>query len=326
MTAWFLLAASAAGGPGSDQGELRRFSFSSFRMGTQFNLILYAPSERSATRASRLVFDRIAELERVLSDYREDSELRTVERTAFPAPVAVSPDLMTVLARAVGFARLTGGAFDPTVGAWTRLWREAASAGAPPSPRRLEQALDRIGHDFLLLDEKASTVGFKRPGIQLDLGGIAKGYAADQGLAVLAREGLPSALIDAGGDIATGRAPPGKAGWTIDVEPLAAGDPGGRFTLQNQAVATSGTSQRRFLGQSHLYDPSAAGPLRGDLLSTVIAPDATTADALATAFSVMAPSQAMALAERLPGICARLVREDQTTTSACFPQGPQTVR
>ena len=121
-------------------------------------------------------------------------------------------------------------------------------------------------------------------------------------------------MVDAGGDIAVSGAPPGKAGWRIELEPLEEGQPRLQLLLRNEAVATSGTSSRFVavdgVRHSHLFNPKSAEPLSGRLLSAVVAPDGATADALATAFSVMPPAKALALADRL-GVCARLVRVER---------------
>src|SRR5690606_12641567 len=160
-------------------------------------------------------FDRVLELDAVMSDYRPDSELSLLcDRAAQGATaqmgkgdvgeagmIPVSEDLFDVLRRAKRISVLSGGAFDMTVGELTRLWREARRQGRLPGRGRLDKAMQRVGYEHLALDNAARTVRFGRPGARLDLGGIGKGYAADAAGRVLEAHGVRSYLIDMGGDL-----------------------------------------------------------------------------------------------------------------------------
>src|SRR5262249_4059054 len=184
----------------------------------------------------------IAELDGIMSDYRPASELMRLCKKAGGAPVRVSEDLFAVLQRAQEISRLSGGAFDVTVGPVVRLWRRARRTRQMPDPKELEGALALVGYLNIRPDAKARTAQLRREGILLDLGAIARGYAADAALAVLRRFGITRALVAAGGDIAVGEAPPDAEGWKVGVAPLkdAGARPSRYLMLKNAGVSTSG--------------------------------------------------------------------------------------
>lgn len=285
---------------------LERFSFSRVEMGTLFQVVLYAACEEEARGAARAALDRVRELDAVLSDYREDSEISRVAREAHLRPVVVSDDLYRVLERSLHWYGLTEKAFDVTVGPLVALWRRARQSRRLPDPGDLARARRAVGSRYLVLDPKTRSLFLKRRGMRLDVGGIGKGYAADEALRILDERGIQSALIDAGGDIRLGAQPPGQAGWKVAVlEPEArsgASEPLERV-LSAAAVATSGDSDRSFeidgIRYSHILDPRTGLALQKAYQVSVVAPDATTADALATALSVMGPESGHRLAESL---------------------------
>lgn len=277
-------------------------------MGVQARVVLYAPDRATAERGVSAAFDRIAALDATLSDYRRDSELTRLAERSGEGPVPVSPDLLHVLQRSERLARLSGGAFDVTAGPLVHLWRAARDAGMPPAPEALESARARSGHALLHIDAEDSTVALERRNMRLDLGGIAKGFAADEALAVLRKRGLPSALIEFGGDIVAGDAPPRErggtggpenepSGWRI-AEPLS----GRTFHLANGALSTSGDTVQFFeIGgarHSHVLDPRTGVPLTSRIAVTVLAPKGILSDGLATMLSVLGPEEGKRLTER----------------------------
>src|SRR5262249_39046856 len=187
---------------------------------TQFRIVLYAPDEATAKKASDAAFARIAELDGIMSDYKPASELMQLCKKAGGDPVPVSDDLLAVLTRSLEIARLSEGAFDITVGPVVRLWRRARRTMVLPDADELARALKLVGYQQVQIDAKNRTVRLTAKGILLDLGGIAKGYAAQAALEVLRRHGIRHALVAAGGDIAVGDAPPGAAGWRVGIAPL----------------------------------------------------------------------------------------------------------
>ncbi len=256
-------------------------------MGTLFRIVLYADDPAPARAAIRRAFDRIAELDNRLSDYKPESELNRACREAVGRDVPISEDLFTVLRAADGLAQETEGAFDVTVGSLMREWR----LGRIPS----RGALAAVGYRNLHLG--AGTLRLDSVGTQIDLGAIAKGYAADQALAVLRARGFPRALVAASGDIAFGDAPPGKSGWTTGVDSFRASPDW--FTrvieLSNAAISTSGdTEQFRDIGgtrYSHIVDPRTGLGLTKRIGVTVVARKGIDSDSLATAASVVTARQ-----------------------------------
>ena len=156
-----------------------------------------------------------------MSDYDPESELRRLCDTAGERKaVHVSPELWKVLEHAQQVSRQSGGTFDVTVGPVVRLWRRARRQKELPSPQALRQARELVGYQFVRLDAGRQTVELLKKGMRIDLGGIAKGYAMDEALAVLQRHGITRALVEAGGDMRLGDPPPGRAGWRVGIPPL----------------------------------------------------------------------------------------------------------
>jgi FAD:protein FMN transferase len=262
----------------------------------------------------------VSRLDETLSDYKPDSELRTVVRVSIGHPVPVSNDLFRVLSAAQRMAEQTDGAFDITVGALTHLWRGSRKTGSIPNAQELQSAAGRCGFRKLHLDSAKQSVSVDVPGMELDAGGIAKGYAADEALTVLRRSGVSQALVAASGDLAFGDAPPGKTGWLIGVDSLdSAGQPFTRMLLlANAAVSTSGDSEQHTdtggKRYSHILDPRTGMALTNQLTVTVVASTGTEADATATAVSVLGRDKGLAFIEKQTGIAALFV--DRAVTPA----------
>jgi len=296
---------------------LERFEFARLRMGTTVRIVLYAPDEPSAREASGAAYARIDEIEAVMSHYREDSELSRLSATSGSGPKRVSPELIKILRLAQGFSLRSGGAFDITVGPFVEMWRKSRRTKQLPPSGELREAAGRVGYRNLALDESRSTVELRRKGMKLDLSAIAKGYAADEALRILKAKGHPSALVDAGGDVALGDRPPGKKGWTIAIDEVP-GQPGTaarKLVLSNRAVATSGDAYQFVVigGErySHIVDPKTGLGVREAAAATVIAGDCATADALATSLCVLPPNEAVRLVESTKGAAARILRRSE---------------
>lgn len=276
---------------------LYRFEYSQLHMGVQVRLVLYAPTESAAFEAARAAFSRVAELDQVMSDYRSTSELMRLCRRSGQGPVPVSADLFAVLEQAQRLARLSDGAFDVTAGPCIRLWRRARRSGTLPSPDSLVEARARTGWQQLRLDPATRTVHLTTPGMQLDLGGIAKGFAADEALAVLQAHGIASALVEMGGDLRLGKAPPGRDGWRVRL-PNAPADRQ-EAMLANVAVSSSGDTEQYIevdgLRYSHIVDPRTCSGLTDRIAVTVIAPTAFLSDGLSTTLSILGPERGQTL-------------------------------
>ena len=293
-------------------GSAQRFEFVSRQMGTRFRLVLYAPDAAAAQTAATAAFSRVTELNRLMSDYDPDSELRRLGRSPAGTPVGVSRELFAVLQHGQQLAATSGGAFDVTVGPVVRLWREARRTRLLPTAAERTAALGATGHTRLRLNAAQRTVTLLAPGMQLDLGGIAKGYAADEALAVLARHGCPCALVAASGDLALGNAPPGAPGWKIELAPFGPNS-GGPWTLvaANVGISTSGDAEQHVeidgTRYSHIVDPATGLGLTTRVAVTVVAPNALESDALATAGLVLVAGARPGLAACLGGAARAFV-------------------
>jgi thiamine biosynthesis lipoprotein len=287
-------------------------------MGVEAGITLYAPDREHARSAARAAFGRMIELDAVMSDYRTTSELSRLCASTPGETHAVSTDLFAVLERSLEIAAATDGAFDPTIGPLSHLWRAARREGRVPAPEAIERAMARTGWRRLQLDPDARTAVLMTGDMQLDLGGIGKGFAADAALATLRAHGLPRALVDLGGDLAAGDPPPDRAAWIVLVDPGGGTPKRRRIALANTAVATSSDVEQSLAidgdRYSHIVDPRTGLGLRSRVAVTVIAPDAATADALASALSVLGPDRGRVVLERFPGVEAIV----ETTTDGQF--------
>ena len=317
----------------SGRAALERHEFESKHMGTTFRVVLYAADKATAKKAADAAFARVAELDAIMSDYKKDSELmRLCKRFATDAapPVKVSDDLFFVLQKADELSKRSGGAFDVTVGPVVQLWRLARRTQELPDAKEFAAARAKVGYTKVKLDPAKKTVQLLTPGMQLDLGGIAKGYAADAALKLLRDKfGITRALVAAYGDIACGDPPPGAGGWTVDIAPIAKSQKPRRLTLANAAVSTSGDLEQFVeiagVRYSHVLDPTTGLGLTGRRSVTVIAPDGTTADSMTKAVSVLPRERAMKLVEDTPAVAAYIVILDSggkpvTTASKRFPR------
>ena len=295
-------------------------------MGVEARIILYAENQPTAIDAARAGFDRMTQLDAVLSDYRSDSEVMRLSARAGDGPILVSDDLFEVLDRSLEISLASDGAFDVTVGPVVRLWREARKNGRLPVSENLARARSLVGWRNVTLDADARMVELARPGMQLDFGGIGKGFAADQAIETINRLGFDRCLVDLGGDIRAGAPPPGRDGWSVAVE---LGDEAPRQSIQlnDNAVATSGDTEQfveiASVRYSHIVDPRTGLGLTNRIAVTVIAPDAATADALASAISVLGPAAGLELLDAFPGASASVrLRTDAgvvTFASDTFP-------
>jgi thiamine biosynthesis lipoprotein len=294
----------------------RRFTFSEAHMGTIFRIVLYAPDATTAEKASRDAFDRVTALDNTMSDYKPESELMRLCTAAGGPTVKVSQDLYRVLTAAQELAARSDGAFDVTVGPVVRLWRRARRRHELPDPSRLAQALALVGYRNLVLDPKQRTARLLKPDMMLDLGGIAKGYAADEALSVLQRDGITRALVAAAGDIACSRPPPGRGNWRIEIADPApstkSADKSTRYLLlHDAAVSTSGDAEQHLDagGQrySHIINPATGMALTGHRSVTVVAPRGITADSYAVAVCVLGTKRGLELIDSTEGTSALVV-------------------
>ncbi|MCC7376351.1 MAG: FAD:protein FMN transferase [Verrucomicrobiales bacterium] len=291
-----------------------RLQFSRPQMGVPFRIVVYATHEPLAQRAVEAAYARIAELNRIFSDYDPDSEVsRLCHDTPVGVEAPVSAELAFLIGRSQALAKASDGAFDITVGPLVNLWRRARRHKELPPANLQAEAWARVGWQHLRLDRRHPAVSFGVADMRLDFGGIAKGYAADEALRVLREHGFPRALIAAAGDVTAGDPPPGQKGWRVDIggsEGDAARKPR-TVLLVNAAIGTSGDSfQFLEIGgvrYSHILDPRTGIGVTNRCLVTVIAHDGVTSDSLGTAVSVLGPEAGLRLVERTPGAAALVV-------------------
>jgi thiamine biosynthesis lipoprotein len=290
-------------------------------MGTLVKITAYTSDALSANQGFRAAFDRVADLDRILSDYKSDSELNQLTTKAVGRPIPIGKDLLTVLAASQDLAEATDGAFDVTQGPVIRLWRAARAAGQIPQAGALNEAASRSGFRKLHVDPAHQTAMLDQPNMRLDVGAIGKGYAASEALAVLRKKGVRSALVAISGDLAFSDAPPGQRGWRIDIhndDPALAGVPR-VLELTNAAVSTSGPAEQQLeVGgrrYSHIIDPSSKMGLVDDITVTVIARSGLDADGLDTAVSVVGKNRGLRLIESKPGAAALIVQRNTAGTT-----------
>ncbi len=280
--------------------EARRF------MGTGFRIEIRDPGlapERAAQLADG-AFRRIGALERKLTSWRDDSLVGRINAAPAGTVFRLDPDTFHVLRTALDVSRRTNGAFDVTVWPLKRLWMEAKRSGELPTEYALENALRRVGWRYILLDEKTRTLTVARPGVQIDLGGIGKGYAVGRAARYLRSHGIRSALVEGGGNTQYVGAPPGGGFWRTGIaHPRKSGEIAAVLEVPADAsVSTSGDYEDYFIRSnerfSHIFDPKTGRPVRTGVVSvTVVSHDATLADALSKAPFVMGAAKGLEAAE-----------------------------
>ncbi|MEN6458521.1 MAG: FAD:protein FMN transferase [Thermoguttaceae bacterium] len=292
---------------------MRRFEFHGTEMAVPIRIVLYGTDNATAARAAEAALSRFRQLNGVMSDYDPQSELRRLcEASTEGKAVSVSDDLWRVLVRAQGLSERSGGAFDVTAGPLVRLWRSARRTKELPRPESIASAKAKVGYRFMRLNADRHTVELLRPKMQIDLGGIAKGYAVDEALHVLRQRGFAAAMIDAGGNLGLGDAPPDKLGWRIGVAPPDIGRPPRQYLrLSRAALSTSGDLWQHAVidgvRYSHLIDPRTGMALTGRMSVTVVGPDGLSTDGLSSAAAILGPEKGMKLIEDTPGAAGLMV-------------------
>jgi thiamine biosynthesis lipoprotein len=287
-------------------------------MGTLVEVVWRAKGEGSGAEAVRSTLDRMEALSSRMSLYSAESELVRINRGAGKAPVRVSGELLDVIEKSLTLSRMTGGAFDATVGSVEAVWGDIQreGGGAVPGEESVRAALDRVGYERVRIDPERKTVFLEKQGMRLDLGGIAKGYIVDQAMAWLKGSGMGDVLINAGGDIRASGGPDSPP-WRIGLQdPFEKGRLLGFFSLRQGAVVTSGSYERYFEAEegrfAHIMDPGTGRPVEGLLSATVIAEESFLADALATAVMVKGRQDGIVLLGRFPGAKGVFVEQDGT--------------
>ena len=289
-----------------------------FIMGTICRVTLL---DQARADVYRSIFSRIRELENYLSVNLPETDVTRINNAAGIEPIVVHDDVFKVIEQAVYYAEISGGAFDPTVGPLVKLWDIGGSNPRVPSQEEIDAVLPLINWRDIELDSDSRSVFLKRPGMAMDLGGIAKGYAADEAAAIVKRAGLKRAIIDLGGNIMMSgvKKEKDKTPWKIGIQnPLEnRGEYIGILSVGEQSVVTSGVYERFFeeegIRYHHIFSPADGYPARNGLLSaTVITSVSMDADALSTAAFVLGYEKGKMLIESTPGTEAIFVFEDKS--------------
>ena len=282
--------------------SLVRFTYTEYHMGVDARIIVFAKDQNQAETACAAAFERMAQLDSMMSDYRKESELMLLCGQAGGPAQHVSDDLFRVLTRACEVSRRTGGAFDISVGPLIQIWRKARKSGVLPAASVIREARQLVGWRKIQLHPRDHSVRLAQAGMRLDLGGIAKGYGCDEAQAVLRKNGISSALVQMGGDIVVTDPPPGAKGWTIEV-PNAAGAP--EIAFANLAISTSGdTEQFAVIGgvrYSHVVNPKTGWAETNRVQATLVARDGLTSDPLSTAVTLLSSAERARLLRSYPG-------------------------
>ncbi len=298
-----LIAYASARRPGGIVSESR------FLMDTLVTVTLWGMPEPDARGALDGAFEAMERVDREMAR-RPDTPLGELNREG---RARVSESMYAVVASAVGWARRTAGAFDPTVAPLLDLWDIPSGPHPPPSPGALAEVLGRTGWHRVRLDEEGRWVDLG--GTEIDLGGIAKGYAIDRAVEALRSAGARDFLVDAGGDLYLAGTKGGRP-WRIAIQHPRADRYLRIVEPLEGALVTSGDYERFFEwdGQRfhHILDPRTGEPARGCQSVTVWAPAAVDADALATAVFVLGPEEGLRLLEREPGVEGLIVASDGT--------------
>lgn len=310
--------------------RLVKYEASRMAMGSEYSIVMYGrdadDDEAALARIAEDAFDEVDRLDRLMSHYKADSPLSRLNRDAGTGPVVVDAELFDVIAEAIRYSRESDGAFDITVGPLMKAWGFFRGDGRLPSDAELRDVLARVGYRHVILNAADRTIRFDRPGVELDLGGIGKGYAVDRAVAVLKRHGIRSALVNAGGSTiyglgappreastpaaastsaasaASGRAlPHGDArdpdavakrdGWRVELQdPLDARKMAMTVYLKDRALSVSGSAGKFFeiggVRYAHIMDPRTGRPVQGMLSVVVLASTGTAGDALDNVFFV----------------------------------------
>ncbi len=292
-----LFAAALFAVDSSCSGE-KPFRKSTYVMGTRASVSIYGMKKEQAERVSGEALHVLHRLERMMSTWNPESDLSRLNSAPGGVPVQLPGELIDIIDTAKQFSSLTSGAFDITARPLSRLWGFQEGPDSIPSAESIADVMQRVGFEKIVMDSSGVTLP---PGTEIDLAGIAKGYAVDRCAAILRAEGVTSALIDLGGNMYAIGSPPGKRGWVVGIRnPVITDSIIGYIILRNEAVATSGNYENyvEIGGEDfgHIMDPRTGRPVSGSMRGvTVIAPTATAADALSTSLFILGPEKGTSL-------------------------------
>ena len=275
------------------QPELLRLEENADAMGATYSVVVYGYDRVKMEAAVNAAFDEVRRLDEMLSNYRADSEWSEVNRHAAEKPVKVSPELFQLLSACVAYSRESEGAFDISVGPLMKVWGFYKGSGHLPHQAEVAAALPKVGYRHIHLDEKVGTVWFDHAGVELDPGGIGKGYAVDRMVDVLKQQGFQIALV-AGSDSSIygmGAPPTEPKGWRVEIkDPWHPRKTAAETFLKDMSMSTSGSYEKFFRAEgrvyAHIMDPRTGYPAQGSVSVSVIAPRTIDSEAWAKPYFV----------------------------------------
>ena len=303
-------------------GTENLYERSFYSMGSTVELKFYSPSEQLFHRVVDACVERTREIDRLFSNYRDDSVLAEVNANAGVSPVSVPGEFLRLVRTSVKYSELTEGAFDITVGSLFELWRAETRAGRLPAGSRIRDALGCTGFRKIKIDEVKSQVLFEGGCIKLDFGAIGKGYAVDEMVKIARKSGITRGLVNFGGNIYAMNPPAGKKFWNVGVrKPGSGSEIISNIDLVNKGVATSGDYERYFEYEgkrySHIIDPRTGWPAEDVTSVVAVSETATEADVLSTAVSVLGSLGAQTFIQRDKSL-GFMVIEKNGEKRSCF--------
>jgi FAD:protein FMN transferase len=312
---FILTLVSCSKGPAAPRAEAALVQRSYVSMGTAIDVSAWTTDERAAVSAFERVFIEFDRLDALMSVWKQGSDILRINAAAGKSAVPVSPEVREVLRESQEVSEWTGGKFDVTYAALSGLWKfDQDIDGKVPDRSKIAPRLPLINYRDLQVDDRAGTASLSRAGMQLNLGGIGKGYAIDRAVTILRGAGLTDFMIQAGGDMfVAGRR--GDRPWRVGLQ-----DPRGEpntlyaaIELTDAAFSTSGDYERFFMKDGkryhHIIDPDVGEPAKGSRSVTIVATRSVLADGLSTGVFLIGPDKGMALIERLPGVEGVIVTE-----------------
>lgn len=263
-------------------------------MGTTYTVAVYGGDRYALDATIEEAFEEVRRLDEVMSNYREDSEWSRINRLAAREPVPVSQETFDLLGRCLDFSRASEGSFDITVGPLMKVWGFYKGTGRVPHRAEIRDAMARVGWQNIQLDGKNRTVRFLRAGLNIDPGGIGKGYAVDRMAGILKKGGVSSGIISAGRSsiYAIGVPPSEPRGWRVAIpDPRDRGKDAFEVFLKNESMSTSGSSEKFFVAggttYSHIMNPRTGFPAQGMLMVSVVSPQTLDSEAWTKPFFIM---------------------------------------
>jgi thiamine biosynthesis lipoprotein ApbE len=309
--------------------ELTLFKKAILSMGTVFEVSAYASDKNRVEKAFNDVLKEVNRLDLLMSNYKEESELSKVNKNAASEPTYCDNELAYIIEQSLQHSDITDGAFDITIGPLMKKWGFFKGQGEIPAKEDLESVLESVSYKNIIIEEKikkslfrdpsiVKTIFFKNPDTQIDLGGIGKGYAVDMATRILKGNRIRSALINFAGNIYAYGTPPGKESWVIGLQhPRKSEGLLSSFEIKDKAVSTSGDYEKFFTidgkRYSHIIDPRTGNPVKDIVSVTIIADNATRADALSTGVFVLGLDKGMELIETLPDVEGVIIYEDNNS-------------